>query len=134
MSTIFFDIQSALNTKLSAISGHPKIVMENDKEYEPSIGTRYWQSRIINARADLLTASMNQKHTGTFHIDVYVPANTGLKQLMNDLDTIYTQFNTTTSLTSGSNKIEIASSPRGDTIIQGAWCRGYIQIHYICYA
>lgn len=131
---VFFDIETALQTKLNDIAGHPYIHWENSDKYQPVIGTRYWVPRTMPERSEMVTVGALQKHQGVYQIDVYVPANRGLATLMQDLDTIYTAYNTVLSLTVNTTRVDITDIGRGRTIQDKSWCVGFIEIYYTCYA
>lgn len=131
---VFLDIQSALETKLNSIVNHPYIVWENDIKYTPTIGTRYWRATVLPLRSELSNANALQKHQGIFQVDVFVPAESGLAQLMGDLDTIYSEYNTVLSLYANDSRIDIKSIGRGKVLREKAWCMGYIEIYYECYS
>ena len=132
---VFTDIQAALQTKLSNVSGAPsKIVYENDIEYKPVLGTRFWRSTNIRRPSELSNAAAQQKHQGIYQVDVFVPAETGLATLMGDLDAIYAAFNTVNDLTAGSHVISILDVSPGTILNEEAWCHGFLEIEYVCYA
>ena len=131
---VFFDIESALEKKLDSIPNHPKIQWENDDSYKPMIGTTYWRPTNLPFRSELASTGALQKHTGMYQIDVFSPANKGQGALMDDLDAIYTEFNTVLSLYVNETRVDILSVGRGRTLQDDSWCRGFIEISYMCYS
>lgn len=131
---VFLDIESALETKLAGISGAPKIQWENDASYKPTIGTPFWRPTNIPFKSDVASNSMLQKHQGIYHVDVFGVVNKGVGGIIGDLDKIYTAFNSVISLTSGSSRVDIQNVSRGKIVNEDAWCHGFIEINYVCYA
>ena len=134
MATVFTDIEKCFQKKLDSISGKPKVSWENDAEYKPVLGTRYWRPTNIPTRGELVTTGMLQKHMGLYQVDVFVPTQKGVGQLMSDLDAIYTAFNTVNSLTEGTTRVDILNIGRGRVERDASWCRGFIEIYYMCYS
>lgn len=132
--SVFLDIESALQTKLDSIAGHPKIQWENVDTYEPVSETRYWRPTHLPKPSELATAGGLQKHQGVFQVDVFVELETGVGQLMQDLDLIYEAYNTTSSLQANDTKVHITGVGRGRAEREEQWYRGFIEIQYICYS
>lgn len=130
----FFNIMAGLQSKLDSIAGHPKIVFDNDKEYSPQNGTRYWRTKLIPLRSELASVENMQKHIGVFQVDVFIKKNSGTAELMRDLDTIHDTFNSVNSVTSGDTNIQINGVGLGPVYIEQGWCRGYVEIQYMCYS
>lgn len=128
------DIEVALQSKLASITSPPYINWENDMEYKPTIGTRFWRPTHLPAHSVLANANAMQKHSGIFQVDVFVPIGKGMKVLLQDLDTIYSAYNSVTSLTAGTTRVDILGVGRGTVVKEQTWTRGYIQINYMCYA
>ncbi len=131
---VFFDIESALQGTLNAIPNKPKIQWENDNTYQPAIGTRYWRPTHLPQRSELATAGALQKHQGIYQVDVFTVANKGLAQMMDDLDAIYTAYNTVLSLTVNESRIDILGVGRGRVVQEQSWSHGFIEISYMCYS
>jgi len=133
--TLFLDIDSALQTKLDEIVGHPHIQWENDVEYRPTNGTRYWRVTDFYTGAELVTTGALQKHLGFIQVDVFVPAEDGIAELSRDLGKIYAAFNTTDSLYINKIRIDIGNVGRSKRSQRdGAWYTGSIDIYYKCYS
>ncbi len=134
---VFSDIESALGVKLKTVVNRPldaNIAWENGAEYTPVIGTRWWRPTNLPAQSIISTASAVQKHQGFYQVDVFVPTNKGTKDLLADLDNIYTAFNTTLSLEHGESRIDILSVGRGRIVREQSWVHGFIKIDYMCYS
>jgi hypothetical protein len=132
--SVFMDMEAALQSKLDSITGHPKIHWENDDVYTPVYETRFWRPTNLPIRSELATAGALQKHQGIYQIDVFVEPEQGVAQLMTDLDLIYEAFNTTESLVMNATKVNILSVGRGRVDREEAWCKGFIEIYYMCYS
>lgn len=132
--SVFFDIEVALQNTLDSIVAHPKIQWENDINYRPTIGTRYWRPTNIPTRGELVTTGMLQKHFGIYQVDVFVPMENGISQLMNDLDDIYRTFNNVVSLYEGQTRVDILNIGRGKAERDNSWYKCYIEIYYMCYS
>jgi hypothetical protein len=133
MSTLF-DIEVALQTQLDNIVGHPDIAWENDETYNPILGQRYWRPTLIPARGSLASFQGLQQYQGLLQVDVFVPLNTGKKQLIEDLDLISQQFLAGSSIYSGDIRLDILDRQPGQAMREQSWYRGYIEIYYMCYA
>jgi len=134
MTDVFTNIEKALQKRLNSITNHPKIAWENDVEYRPTLGTRYWRPTNLPTRGELTTTGMLQKHQGIYQIDIFVPPQKGLAELMTDLDSIYTAYNTVISLYEEDTRVDILNCGRGRVQREDNWCRGYIEIYYMCYS
>lgn len=131
---VFSDIETALQKKLDSIPSHPKIQWENDTTYKPSNGVRYWRPTHLPIRGEIASMNALQKHQGIFQVDVFVPAEKGLAQLMDDLDAIYTTYNTVLSLYQNETRVDMLNIGRGKIVRDQAWCMGFIEIYYVCYS
>ena len=131
---VFLEMEAALQTKLNSIAGHPTIHWENDDAFERVSETRYWRPTNLPIRAELATTGALQKHQGIYQVDVFVDAETGVGQLMQDLDLIYEAYNTTQYLQQGNTKVNILSVGRGRAERDQAWFKGFIEVYYMCYS
>jgi hypothetical protein len=131
---VFFDIESALQKKLNSVVNHPRIVWENDVDYKPILGTRYWRPTNLPLKSELASTGALQKHQGIYQIDVFATANKGVAAIMDDLDSIYTAFNSVISLDVNGTRVDILQIGRGRVVQEASWCRGYIEISYMCYS
>ncbi len=132
--SVFIDIETALQTKLDDIAGHPKIHWENDDSYMPTTETRFWRPTHLPIRSELATAGALQKHQGIYQVDVFVEPEQGLGVLLTDLDLIYEAYNTTESLSVNNTNVTITSVGRGRVEREEYWCKGFIEIYYFCYS
>src|SRR5688500_2679958 len=133
MSSIFSDMEIALQTKLNNIPSHPYIQWENDQVYRPAKGVRYWRPNNLPLRGELAGTQGLQKHQGIYQVDIFADAEKGLNVLMNDLDSLMTAFNTTESLYQNNTRVDILNIGRGKVVIDQSWCRTYLEIYYMCY-
>ncbi len=133
--TIFIDIETALQTRLDEIVGHPYIAWENDQDYRPSLGTKYWRVTNFYTGATLETTGALQKHTGFIQVDVYVSLEDGLTDLSSDLGKIYTAFNTIQGLYVNDIRVDILGVGRSKRQQrEGSWFTGSLDINYRCYS
>lgn len=134
MSNVFIDMESALQTQVYSVANGTPIQNENNFVYIPVIGTKYWRTTNLPAASQLVTTGALQKHVGYYQVDVFTPTDVGLNILLTDLDTIYTAFNTVSSLFKNDTEIIIEGVGRGKVVREEAWLHGFIQIEYMCYA
>lgn len=134
MSNVFTNMEKAFQLVLDSIPNHPYIDWENDKVYRPVLNTRFWRPTNLPFRGELATMNMLQKHQGVYQIDVFAPAAQGIKAIMKDLDSIYTIYNNMISLYEDDTRIDILNIGRGRLQREDAWCRGFIEIYYMCYS
>lgn len=135
MSSVFFDIEVAIQSKLDSIVGHPKIQYENDVEYKPALNTEYWRVTHFPTGSTLVTTGAMQKHTGFFQVDIFTPANKGIAALKVGMDLVYTEFNTTAIIYENNARVDIMGvGPSKRAQRDGAWFTGSIDIYYQCYA
>lgn len=130
----FFDMYSAIQTKLSSIDTAPKIVYDNDKEYTPNSGTRYWALKISPIKSEVQTADGIQKHEGRALVWIYASKNKGIAQLSKDLDLITDEFNNGESASKNDTHVQFNGTTPGPFIVENGWCKTYIDIEYLCYS
>ncbi len=131
---VFTEMEMALQGKLKSIAGTTKIQWENDDSYKPQIGVRYWRPTNLPIRSEIQTTGALQKHQGIYQVDVFAPSNKGIAAIMDDLDKIYTAYNTVLSLYANDTRIDIMSVGRGRIERDDSWCRGLIEINYVCFS
>lgn len=128
-----YNIEVALQTRLASVEGHPNIVWENDDSYNPPLGQTFWRPRNLPFASVLSTADRAIKHSGIYQVDVFVPKHKGLRTLREDLDSIYTVFDSSDSIISENVTIEINAIGAGKVTIDKVWCSGFLEIYYYCY-
>ena len=116
--TVFNDIQAALDTKLSTISG-TAIAFPN-VPYKPSAGTSYLRSSFLPA--DTVQASLGStgkdETNGIYQVDVVVPRGSGRPSLV---DSVADTFKRGTVLTYNSRTLRVRSVSIGSAILDDEW-------------
>jgi len=130
---VFTNIEKALQRVLNSISGKPKIQFENDTEYTPVIGTKYWRTKNIGTTDDIVTVSRLHRHQGIFQVSVFAPKAGSNAVILTDLNAIYNAYNSMLSLYEGDIRVDIGATPRGPILVQDVWAQGTLSIYYSCY-
>jgi hypothetical protein len=116
--TIFNDIQAALDTQLSTVTGIP--VAYPNVPYKPSAGTAYLRASFLPA--ETVQASMGatgkDETNGIYQIDVVAPRGSGRVQ---QIDTVADLFKRGTVLTYNSVKLRVRSVSIAPAILDGEW-------------
>ena len=116
--TIFNDIQAALDTQLSTVTGIP--VAYPNVPYKPSAGTAYLRASFLPA--ETVQASMGatgkDETNGVYQIDVVAPRGSGRVQ---QIDTVADLFKRGTVLTYNSVKLRVRSVSIAPAILDGEW-------------
>lgn len=133
MSTVFSDIQAALETRLSTVPGLPDVAWEN-VHYKPTKGTPFVRPTNISGDSPLDTMDGSQQNNGIYQIDLYYPTSNGVGTLLTMLDTIYTSFKSSNELTVNTTVVLIKSVSRTRIDRDEAWATGSIEISYRSYA
>lgn len=133
-TTAYLDIEVAFQTKLNGISGKPDIDYEGTKPYIPVLGTRYWRTTHFPANTRQVTADGLREHTGFYQVDIFAPSGKGLKVILNDMDSIASAYDTSTSITGNSQKVSIQGVTRTRVIQDDAWLFGSVKIQYLAYS
>lgn len=129
----FANIQAALDTKLSSLSGLPAVCWPNTK-YTPVEGTTFLRPTLLPNTSDLATLTAYQLHRGIYQIDIFVAAEKGPSAMLTLQDLIKSHFENGRRLTAGSDVIYIQAISPGQGIRENAWFKGHIDINYICYS
>lgn len=132
MSNVFSNIQNALNTRLSTLTGTPSVAWPNVK-FNPQIYTEYLRPTLLPATTTLHQVDGTQKHQGIYQVDIFVPADKGVALATQYADAIITHFKGQT-LTSGTDTIFIQAVGIGSFIRDEAWYKTYVEIYYLCYS
>lgn len=131
MSTVFTDIEAALNTRLSNISDSPTIAWPN-VDFKPTQGITYLRPTLLPASGDLFTLGGVYEHKGLYQIDICCPINQGISELTGWQDAIILLFSVNKSLFAGQNTIFIQNITIGKAERQEGWYVSFITIQYLC--
>jgi len=119
MSTYFNDIEAALMTQLSTLSGAPDIAYPNIN-YEPTTGSAYLRANMIpveTLQASLGTSGKDETN-GILQIDVVQPAGEGRSTLP---DSIADHFKRGTVMSYNGVNVRVRSVSIGSAIREEAW-------------
>lgn len=133
--SFFLDIHTALDTRLSTLAGGVAIAWENI-EYTPVKGTPYLRPTVIMSPSSLLGLGLDdlQMNEGIYQIDLFYPVDKGAGDLLAKADAIYTHFKGDRTLVSNSVTTHIKEISRTvPIIIDEAWQRASVEIHFKCY-
>lgn len=132
MSTVFSTSASLLREKLSELPNLPKVYWENTV-LTTVVNQVHLRPRIIPVTSQLLDVDRRQINGGIFSIGIYVPLNKGEKQLLTLIDSIYTLFNETLSLSEGSYIIDLLAISRSNLRRDENFCMANVDIEYVNY-
>ena len=130
MTTIFNDVQAALDTKLATVSGTP--VAFPNIPYTPQATTTYLRASFLPAETvqAALGASGKDETNGIYQIDVVTPRGSGRPQL---IDTVADLFKRGTVLTYNSIKVRIRSVSMAPAILDDEWYFVPISVNFQSY-
>lgn len=132
MST-FANIQAALDTRLSTLSGLPTVAWPNVAT-TPVEGTTYIRPTLLPASSELGGLTDNKVHRGIYQVDIFVQLEKGPAALLALQDSITTHFEADRDLTvSGTTVFILAVSPSRGLRVE-SWYMGFVEINYICYS
>jgi hypothetical protein len=99
VASIYDNIRSAFDTKLSAIVGLPSIAWEN-VDFKPTTGTSFIKPVLIPALRRPAVRGLNpqQRYDGLYTITCYTPENVGPGVADDLADTILEAFEATTDI------------------------------------
>lgn len=119
MSTFFNDMQAALDTQLSTLSGGYDIAWPNTT-YEPVTNTIYLRPNFIPDDTIQVTLGTNGKDEtqGIYQIDIVSPRGSGRTTLT---DNVADHFKRGTVLTYNNLKLRVRSVSIAPAINDGAW-------------
>lgn len=131
MSTIFNDIQAALDTRLESMSGGYSIAWPNIP-FEPEAGTVYLRPTFLPAETLQAALSDNGKDitVGIYQVDVFNPAGSGRSAIP---DTIADHFKRGTNLTYNGITLRIQSVSILSATIDGSWQQVPVSISFYTY-
>lgn len=129
----FTNIQAALDTKLSTLSGLPAVCWPNTK-YSPTENTTFLRPTLLSNTSELATLNSYHLHKGIYQIDIFVALEKGPAAMLTLQDSIKAHFENGRRLTAGSDIIYIQAISPGQGIRENAWFMGHVDINYICYS
>jgi len=79
MTAYYDDIRSALETRLSGLSGIPSVITYENMKLKPTTGTAFLQTYFVptSRRRAYISATPQMRYEGLFIVNVHVPENTG---------------------------------------------------------
>lgn len=118
MSTIFNDVQAALDTKLATVTG-TSVAFPN-VPYTPQAGTSYLRASFLPAETTQAGLGANGKDetNGIYQIDVVVPRGSGRPQL---IDTVADLFKRGTVSSYNSVNVRVRSVSMSPAILDEEW-------------
>lgn len=130
MTTIFNDVQAALDTKLKTFTGAP--IAYQNVPYKPQAGTTYVRASFIPAETTQasLGESGKDETNGIYQIDVVVPRGSGRPQL---IDAVADLFKRGTVLTYNSVNIRVRSVSMAPAILEDEWYFVPISVNFQTY-
>jgi len=131
VSTVFNDVQSALDARLASMSGSLDIAFPNIP-YEPAANESYLRANFLPADVvqAALGASGKDRIDGVYQVDVFTVAGTGRTNIP---DTIADHFKRGTNLTYNSNTVRIINVSINPAIISGSWQAVPVSINFYSY-
>lgn len=131
--TAFIDINAALETKLSTISGSPDIAWENI-EYTPTNGTLFLRPTNIPGDVDSYPGvSGLDMHIGIFQVDVFTDAGISPTVGLQWADTVADLFKAGTEMTYNSRTVKTTRVSRRAAIQEGGWYQIPVEITYLSF-
>ena len=131
MTTVFNDIQAALDTRLNSISGGYDIAWPNIP-YEPASGTSYLRPTYLPA--ETLQSSLGDDGkdftVGIYQVDVFTTAGSGRTAIT---DTIADHFKRGTNLTYNGITLRVQSVSLLPVTIDGSWQISPVSISFYTY-
>ena len=121
MASIYDDIRSALEVKLSAVDGLPSVAWEN-LTFSPTTGESYVKPRLIPTVREPAVRGLNPQiyYQGIFRVDCFVPEGLGPAAGDDLADKIIDAFEATTDVTNGSTTVSIRYAEREQGMQDGA--------------
>jgi|TARA_B100000963_G_scaffold350943_1_gene361857 hypothetical protein len=118
MTTIFNDVQAALDTKLATVTG-TNVAFPN-VPYTPQAGTSYLRASFLPAETTQAGLGANGKDetNGIYQIDVVVPRGSGRPQL---IDTVADLFKRGTVSSYNSVNVRVRSVSMSPAILDEEW-------------
>ena len=126
------DVQQALDTRLSTVSGLPDVAWPNTK-HEPAINTTFVRPTLIPGSSATHNLIDEQSNPGIYQIDIYTPVGEGAAEALMLADDIYDHF-ARQDLSIGTvclyiNQIEVNTAQRIDS-----WHVLSVSVYYNSYS
>jgi hypothetical protein len=129
----FANIQVALDTRLSTLSGLPAVAWPNVAT-TPAEGTTYLRPTLLPAASQLGGLTDNRVHKGIYQIDIFVQLEKGASALLALQDSITTHFEADRDLVVSGTTVFIQAVSPSRGIRDDSWYMGFVEINYICYS
>lgn len=119
MSTVFNDIQAALDTRLNSLGDGTPIAWPN-VDYTPEAGTTFYRPNFIPGDTVQASLGANGKDymVGIYQVDIVTPRGSGRS---GKVDTIADHFSRGSVLSYNGSKLTVRSVSIGPAINDGAW-------------
>ena len=129
--SVFNDISTALDTRLSVMTGLPPVAWEN-VEYEPVVGTLYLRPTNISGDTNQATlgTSGQDMTIGIYQVDVIAQAGRGKSTALLMADKVANQFKRGTDLTSNGRVVTVVSVQRAVSSQDSGWYIIPVEIIY----
>ena len=117
MTTIFADISSALDTRLSSLAGYSPIAWENTP-FTPVKNTLYLRPTILPASTIQAALGTNgiDEYVGIYQIDIFAPSGLGRGEAETKADAIADHFKRGTDLSKNGKTIRLGNVSRNTGI------------------
>lgn len=140
MASIYDDIRSALEVKLSNVVGLPEIAYEN-VAYSPTTGTPFVKPQLVPVARRPAHRGINpqKRYDGLFRVYCYSPEGNGPSQVDDITNLVIEAFDATTdiSFTNSSSQTTIVSidyAERNEGRPLGGWYQSVVDIAWYTYA
>ena len=128
---VFSNIQNAMDTTLAAVSSVPPIAWSN-VEYIPVQGTTFVRPTLMPAGSTMLTLNGTLRNPGIYQVDIFSPSGKGQGAALTVADNIKAHFESSRTITAGSDKIFILQVSLGKGERENAWDHIFVEVHYYC--
>jgi len=134
MASIYDDIRSALEVKLSAITDVPTVGWENT-QFSPTTGQPYLKPRLIPTRREPAVRGTNPQmyYQGIFRVECYVPEGSGPSAGDDLADKIMEAFDATTDVSQAGTILSIRYAEREQAEIDGPFYMIPVNIGWYIY-
>lgn len=134
MPSIYDDIRSALEVKLSAITDVPTVGWENT-QFSPTTGQSYLKPRLIPTRREPAVRGTNPQmyYQGIFRVECYVPEGNGPSAGDDLADKIMEAFDATTDVSQAGTILSIRYAEREQAEIDGPFYMIPVNIGWYIY-
>lgn len=134
MASIYDDIRSALEVKLTSITDVPSIGWEN-LQFSPTTGQPYLKPRLIPTRREPAVRGVDPQmyYQGVFRIECYVPEGSGPSAGDDLADKIMEAFEATTDVSQAGTIVSIRYAEREQADIDGPFYMIPVNIGWYIY-